>query len=276
MLSNWKILVSFCWLPLLMYNTSLFAQGAQTDPAITQVALDTANQMDKSHPKVVLSGPLRNCLRESALCLQVEAALHEALQRTGNDAYFLTRDELAGALTKRGFLGIDAYDGEVLRLIASDLHADLLLTEDLLWNPQITGLATELIDVADGKLIGRYKAQFASPDSSSDEPVLVKDEQTGASLVVFPFSKGKYVIKTPTCDSCPGPSKVTYQGVVRLVGTVTAEGKAEQLVVVSKVDAALKESVIRTVQRWRFHPGIGENGRPFAVRMPIEVTFYHP
>jgi hypothetical protein len=126
-----------------MCSTSLFAQGAQTDPAITQVALDTANQMDKSHPKVVLSGPLRNCLRESALCLQVEAALHEPLQRTGNDAYFLTRDELAGALTKRGFLGIDAYDGEVLRLIASDLHADLLLTEDLLWNPQITGLATK-------------------------------------------------------------------------------------------------------------------------------------
>jgi TonB family protein len=276
-LPNWKILVGFCWLALfIQYSTTLFAQDAQTDPAITQVASDTANQIDKSRPKVVLSGPLRNCLRESTLCLQLEAALHDALQRTGINAYFLTRDELVGALRNRGFLGIDAYDGEVLRLIASDLHADLLLTEDLLWNPQITGLATELIDVVDGKLIGRYKAQFASPDSSSDEPVLVKDEQSGASLVVFPFSKGKYVIKIPTCDSCPGPSKVTYQGVVRLMGTVTAEGKAEQMIVVSKIDAALKDSAIKTVQRWRFHPGIGENGRPFPVRMPIEVTFYHP
>ena len=67
MLSNWKILVSFCWLPLLMYSSSLFAQGAQTDPAITQVALDTANQMDKSHPKVVPSGPPKLFARECTI-----------------------------------------------------------------------------------------------------------------------------------------------------------------------------------------------------------------
>jgi TonB family protein len=282
-LANSKTLVGFCLLTIVIQcSTTVFAQNAQTDLAIPQVASNSANQIDKRHPKVVLSGPLRNCLRKNALCLQLEAALHDALQRTETKTYFLTRDEVEGALAKRGFLGIDAYDGEVLRLIASDLHSDLLLTEDLLWNPQITGIATELIDVSKGKLIARYTAQFATPDSSSDEPVLVKDEQSGASLVVFPFSKGKYLIQIPTSYSCPSPSnsveipKVTYQGVVRLVGTITAEGKAEQMIVVTRVKAAVSDSAIKTVRQWCFHPAIGENGQPFPVRMPIEVTFHHP
>jgi TonB family protein len=217
-------------------------------------------------------------LRESSLCAQLETALHDALHRTGASVYFLTRDEVQGALTKRGFLSIDAYDGEVLRLIASDLHADLLVTENLMWNPQIVGLSAEIIDVPKLKSVGKYAGQLEIPVASSDEPLVIKDEESGASLIVF----GNKIIKFPSCDSCPDPLhsvgmlKANYEGAVRLMATVTASGMAEQIVVVSRVNPDVAQSAIETARQWHFHPAIGIDGQPFPARMPIEVSYRHP
>jgi hypothetical protein len=177
-------------------------------------------------------------------------------------------------------MGIDAYDGEVLRWMASDLRADLLVTENLLWNPQIDGLSTELIDVSTGQSLGGYTAQFGDPVSTSDSPVLVKDEASGAALIVFysPTSG----IKVPTCDSCPTPSysaqsdallKARSQSVIHLRVTVTAEGVAKQIALIGEVTPLLAQRAIDTVREWHFHPAIGADGKPFPARTSVEVTF---
>ena len=277
--SNYRVSITLYLVAFVLGNGVAFAQTPQRDPAIDRLAGETAQQVKKIHAKRILLSPLQNCLRDSLLCEQLDTALRDDLGSVGADPQFVTREEVKSALMKRGFMSIDAYNGEVLRLIASDLQADLLVIENMLWNPQIIGLSSEVIEIAKERSVGKFTEKFHTPFSPNDEPVLVKDEQTGVSLIVFPFSKRNYVIKVPTCNSCPAPLysvemlKAKYQGVVRLQATITEQGLPDQIGVVEAPNPVIAKSAIATAQRWHFNPAVGADGKSFAARMPIEVTF---
>jgi TonB family protein len=275
-----KASIAVAFMVFAMFGGTLLAQTPQRDQAIDRLAETSASQISTTHPKRILLSPLQNCLRESSICSQLETALRNALGNVSASSQFVGRDEVSRALTQHRLMEIDAYDDEVLRWIASDLRADLLVTEDLMWNPKINGLSTELIDVIKEQSIGKYIAPLADPVSTSDEPVLVKDEKSEVSLIVFysPTSG----IKVPTCDSCPAPSfsaysdelrRTKYQSVVRLRATVTAEGAAKEIAVIGALNPLLAQSAIDTVRQWHFHPAIGADGKPFPTRRPVEVTF---
>jgi len=279
-----KASIAVAFLVFALFGGTLLGQTPQRDQAIDRLADVSANQVSATHPKRILLSPLQNCLRESSICSQLETALHNSLGNVAAGSQFISRDEVSRALTKHRLMGIDAYDDEVLRLIASDLRADLLVTEDLMWSPQINGVSTELIDVAKEQSIGKYTAPLTDPVSSSDEPVFVpvfvKDEKSGVSLIVFysPTSS----IRLPTCDSCPAPSfsahsvevpRTKLQSVVRLRATVTEEGVAKQIAVIGALNPLLAESAIDTVRQWHFHPAIGADGKPFPTRRSVEVSF---
>jgi ABC-type amino acid transport substrate-binding protein len=258
---------------------SVQAQDSQRDQAIDRLAEMSASQISTTHPKRVLVSPLQNCLRESSICSQLETALHTALATIGASPQFLSRDEVNRVLAKRRLMEIDAYDGAVLRWIASDLRADLLITEDLLWNPAINGVSTEFIDVAKDQSLGGYRVPIVSV-SASDEPVLVKDEKSGVSLIIFYSATSS--IKVPTCSSCPAPSftaqsdallRERFRGVVPLRVTVTPEGVAKQITPIGALNPLLAQKAIDTVSEWHFHPAIGADGKPFPARSSVEVTF---
>jgi hypothetical protein len=247
------------------------------DQAIDRLAEMSASQISTTHPKRVLVSPLQNCLRETSICSQLETALNTALAKISPQLF--SRDEVNRALAKRRLMEIDAYDGTVLRWIASDLRADLLVTEDLLWNPGINGISTEIIDVAKEQSLGGYRVQFVSV-SASDQPVVVKDDKSGVSLIVFYSASSS--IKVPTCSSCPAPSltaqsdallRERFRGVIPLRVTVTPEGVAKQIIPIGTLNPLLTQKAIDTVREWHFHPAIGADGKPFAARSSVEVTF---
>jgi Gram-negative bacterial TonB protein C-terminal len=257
---------------------SVQAQDSR-DQAIDRLAEMCASQISTTRPKRVLVSPLQNCLRETSICSQLETALHTEIAKIGSSPQLFSRDEVNGALAKRRLLEIDAYDAAVLRWIASDLRADLLVTEDLLWNPAINGISTETIDVAKDQSLGGYRVQIVSV-SASDQPVVVKDEKSGVSLIVFYSATSS--IKVPTCSSCPAPSftaqsdallRERFRGVVPLRVTVTPEGVAKQIIPIGALNPLLAQKAIDTVREWHFHPAIGADGKPFAARSSVEVTF---
>ena len=280
MITYHKASIAVAFLVFALFGGTLLGQAPQRDQAIDRLADVSVNQISATHPKRILLSPLQNCLRESSICSKLETALHNALGTVAASSQFISHDEVSRALTKHRLMEFDAYDDQVLRWIASDLRADLLVTEDLMWSPQINGVSTELIDVAKEQSIGKYTAPLTDPVSTSDEPVFVKDGKSGVSLIVFysPTSG----IKVPTCDSCPAPSfsahsveesRMKLQSVVRLRATVTAEGAAKQIAVIGGVNPLLAESAIDTVRQWHFHPAIGVDGKPFPTRRSVEVSF---
>ncbi len=93
------------------------------------------------------------------------------------------------------------------------------------------------------------------------------------------YRPGRGGVGYPACDYCPDPKyseearKAKYQGTVLLEVIVTPEGRATNIRVIKGVGLGLDEKAIEAVRTWIFKPAIGPNGKPVAVRVPIEVTF---
>ncbi len=84
----------------------------------------------------------------------------------------------------------------------------------------------------------------------------------------------------PACIYCPQAEysddgvKAHLQGVVMLVATVAADGHAEDIRVLKRMPLGLTEKAVEAVQKWRFVPAAGPDGKPIAVRQNIEVQFH--
>ena len=58
-----------------------------------------------------------------------------------------------------------------------------------------------------------------------------------------------------------------------LLVTVTEQGKAESIVVLSGFDDGINRRTVEQIKTWTFKPAIGPDGKPFAVRVPVEMTY---
>lgn len=67
--------------------------------------------------------------------------------------------------------------------------------------------------------------------------------------------------------------KTKYQGVVLLLVTVTADGRATNIRIVKGIGGGLDEMAVAAVRTWRFKPAVGLDNKPVAAKTPIEVTF---
>ena len=86
-------------------------------------------------------------------------------------------------------------------------------------------------------------------------------------------------ISEPTCRSCKNPyypenvARRGVQGSVVLSVVVTADGRASNITIIKKLDRELDQEALNAVRAWEFTPGVNVDGKPVAVRVPIEVTF---
>ncbi len=85
---------------------------------------------------------------------------------------------------------------------------------------------------------------------------------------------------TPTCIFCPRVDytdeavKAKYEGVIVLLAVITADGRAVDIHVSKGLGLGLDEKAVEQVRNWRFKPALGPDGKPTAVRIPIEVVFH--
>jgi TonB family protein len=86
-------------------------------------------------------------------------------------------------------------------------------------------------------------------------------------------------VANSTCTRCPPPNytdearAAKYQGTVKLQVTVTKDGRAENVIVVSGPGKGLEANAIAAVKKWKFKPALDANGSPVASIVPIQVTF---
>lgn len=84
----------------------------------------------------------------------------------------------------------------------------------------------------------------------------------------------------PKCLYCPRPDytdeamKVKIQGAVLLMVTITKDGRVTDIHIVKGLGFGLDEKAIEIVRTWRLQPAAGPDGRPAAVRTPIEADFH--
>lgn len=86
-------------------------------------------------------------------------------------------------------------------------------------------------------------------------------------------------ISAPRCEYCPNPQfsaeavKSHLQGSVVLSAVINVEGRVTATSIVKPLGGGLDERAAETVRTWRLKPALNVDGKPVAMRTPIEVVF---
>lgn len=205
-----------------------------------------------------------------------DSLLRSALQQSTPQVQIVGREGAVAFLKKNGFLAIDAYNQAALRLFGLSEKAEAIATETLLWEKDGYRLAVDIHDTkALERLVPFHTLEVKVPRSmpeSPDNPMIVTDPDTNVSVIVFKGPLPKQFVY-PGCLKCPDPHSIGAAGIVQLIGTVTSQGKAENVSVVITPGPAFTKAALETVQGWTFKSAVGTDGKPFATRANIEVTF---
>jgi len=255
--------------------------SGQTPAEINALASRTAERVAKTHQQHIFLAGLQECRLDDEVCAMFETSVRADLEKMIPGARFIKRESVINILEGRGFLALDAAMPDVLKAVATSAGADILVTDTLLWQSDGYELTSEVYDAVQAKKLEQLRAKIASPvPDSGGEPLVFKDPESGASIIIF---RGKQtsppVVEYPACLRCPDPAYTTearadrIHGRVLLMATVTEQGLPDHIGVIEGLADGLTEQALEAVGNWRFKPAIGKDGKPFATRMPIEVTF---
>jgi TonB family protein len=255
--------------------------SAQTPAEIETLASRTAERATKTHKQHIFVAGLQECRLDPEVCNLFETSLRANLEKMIPGVRFIKHENVVNILEGRGFLALDAYMPEVLKAVATSAGADILVTEGLLWQSDSYDLTSEVYDAVQGKKLEQFRAKITRPvPDSGGEPLVFTDPESGVSVII---PRGKQTrtpaIENPACQKCPDPAYTPeartdrIHGRVLLLATVTEQGTAERIGVLDGLGDGLTEQALEAVRSWHFKPAIGKDGKPFATRMPIEVTF---
>ena len=93
------------------------------------------------------------------------------------------------------------------------------------------------------------------------------------------FMPGAGGISIPACLYCPNPSFETRElngqphGTVLLMIVIDSSGRASDVTVAKELGPELDQDAINAVKRWKFKPATDVDGKPVAVRTPVEIDF---
>jgi TonB family protein len=261
-----------------IFSISTFGQASAE---IESLANRTAERLAKTHQQHILVAGLQGCQLDLEVCTAFEASLHSTLEKRVPSVHFAKRENVINILEGRGFIALDAYVLDVLEAVATSAGADILVTDNLEWQSDGYELASEIYDAVQSRKLEQFRVKIARPVSdSAGEPLVFKDAESGASIIIF---RGKQLhpplVEYPQCDRCPNPSYTPearadrIQGRVLMLATVSEQGIADHLGLIDGLEDGLTDQALEAVRGWHFKPAIGKDGKPFATRMPIEVTF---
>lgn len=249
---------------------------AQSTSDVDQLADRTAQVLLKTKLKVLLIAPRETCNLAKAICEIFNVSLRADLQHVAPDIQVIGHTEAVTELKKNGFGGIDAYNPMALRLVALSVDAASVVTEDLLWEKDGYELRIDIHEAKTDERLNPFRTlELKAPRSIPDTPdnsMLVTDPDNDVAVIVFkgPLPKG-FIF--PGCVSCPDPKSIGSVGQVQVIGTITAQGRAESVSVVNTPSPAFTNAALATLKGWQFRPAIGLDGKAFATRSSIEVNF---
>jgi len=223
----------------------------------------------------------QGCILDTQLCENLDSNLRALLGAAVSGIQLSSREDTVSVLKNYGLLSIDAYQESVLRAVASTLGVEVLVIDNLIWKGANYELRSKIIDVSKDKELDTFTV--AIPRSAADteeKPVFFRESDGGPFLIILRGSSKQFPpFRYPACDKCPDPQypeaarRKGREGTIVFIVTVTERGVAEQIGLVKAFDPGLTASALQAVQSWRFKPAIGLDGKPIAVRVPLEITF---
>jgi hypothetical protein len=249
-----------------------YSQRAQLDA----LAARSAQALEKAHVKSVVVADFWDSNKElTKLGIVLADQFSAELSGAGGKFQALERGRLGKSLDDSGLSHVLLDDSDVAQWVAKHVGAKAIVLGEIAREGNEFHLTVTTLQASNGKNLGNFGVTlWGAPDWTSlmASPLMEED-------VSRPVEAGKNGYTIPSCLYCPTPPfsddafEHKTQGIIVLDGVITAGGEATDIRVKKGLPHGLTVAAIKGVEKWRFKPAIGPDGKPAAVHLLIEVRF---
>jgi TonB family protein len=266
------LLVAYLVLVAIPASQAQEPQPAQSSP-IEALAAKMADAINHSKQKSVIVLDFANSDKTvTALGQRLADEFSDALAKSATSFSVVDRPHLA--LWKSTLI----YSASIAYGIrqAWETHADVAVFGKVEMEGEALIVNVEAIRVKDRKSIRSLKVEVPFSRDFVDLKEDPAKSIAQAFATIADLKKGSF----PRCIYCPRAdfSEDALQqklgGVVMLSAIIDVDGLAWDIKVEKKLGYGLDEKASDAVFTWKFKPAEGPDGKPMAVRLPIEVQFH--
>lgn len=260
-------------------------QEADLDRAATNIAQAAHDAKLKKVAVFDFIGPGNNV---TELGTKLAEEFTQALSRAGQRIDVEDRATLAGQMKQWDYGPDDSLQPRSLLALAAYEHMDAAVFGNI--NRQggtfnvsirVTPTTKNNLTAPMPDVVARENVAIASSDETEKlaETFIARGANPRDIDKTYPAA-GRNGYSFPKCLYCPGAQyseparKAKFQGTVALSAIVTADGRTDDIKVVSRLPGGLTDKAIEAVQQWKFQPAVDSAGNPVAVKQIIEVTFH--
>jgi TonB family protein len=249
-------------------------------PALDPLTAPMAEVLVKAKQKSVIvldfSGPGE---KDTALGQALAQKFSLALSKSSDAFSVAARGEINESLAKKALLPTGFNDTGLALLAASEFRIESIIIGKITVVGDRLGIAVECYRVDSGKWINGFNTTSTITAEMRDLMNKRVQYATVQPDPTIPVSgKGGYT--HPTCVMCPAAhydgqeAPHHYVGTVILSVVITADGNADDIVVLKAVPYGLTAKAIEAVKSWKFKPARNPHGSPAAVRQQVLLTFH--
>jgi len=265
-------------LALPLFVAALPSARAQEQPDIRPLASKVAAALEQFNTKAVLvfdfTGPSTFVTPVGG---RLADDLSDVLATSSSKFKVIDRVRIVRALDSNRVAPETAADPETAVWLAQSIGADIVLVGRLSRGGASIQLILDCLHVMDGKYLQSFQDNFPLTDKWSAE--LAMNIDPDSEVGTMGSAGADAGASFPHCTSCPAPGfprtarDLTARGTVVLEVVVGTDGKSRDIRVLKTPDHGLTVAALQSVQKWRFSPARGTDGKPRETRIPIEVNF---
>jgi TonB family protein len=266
-----RIRVSLGTLFILFVCPSLAPQETQINVLAEQMAESLAHSKQKMVAVFAFVEPDET----EALGQKLADEFREALVKSAHSFRVEDSSRFLGILGKNGALSASIDDADTASWFLRDSDVDTSILGSVSEESGGLKISVQAVRVRDSHQICKFETSMPLTD---DLKALVGVSRK-REFASWPRG-GKNGYSSPTCISCPPAQYVgaalnqRIEGTVLLEITVDEDGRAKHIRVTKALSYGLTQEAVATVQKWRFKPANGPDGKPAAVREKIQVAFH--
>jgi len=268
--SNW-IRVSLGALFILSVGASTLAQEAALDDLAQRMADSLAQTKQKSVAVFAFVGPDDT----EALGQKLAGDFQLALAKSAHSLRVEDRSQLLEILGRTSALSASVDDADTASWFLRDSDVDTEILGTVSNQSGSLRVRVQAFRVRDAQPI----SEFATIVPLADDLQQLVGRTAGREFANWPRG-GKNGYSSPACVSCPQPQYTgrplgrVVQGRVVLEISVDEAGRARHIRIKKAMLGGLTEMAIAAVQKWRFKPAKGPDGKVAAVRQMVTVSFH--
>ncbi|MGH9830827.1 MAG: energy transducer TonB [Blastocatellia bacterium] len=246
---------------------------AAQDPAIDALAARMAEAIVGAKQKSVVvfdfAGPDKGF---NALGEELADSLSSSLSKSAASMVVIDRASLRKEVEDNR-LSPEITDPQLMTWLADKLRAKTVVVGNFSQDGAVLTIHAESYEFSDGKAIASLQVK----EPMTDDMKAPLKNGPDANIPDFDFhSKDE---KVASCRRCPRPNyseqamAKKISDTVLLDAVIGIDGRARDIRVKKSAPLGLTIKAIQAVQSWIFRPAVGPDGKPVAVRLPIEITF---